>query len=297
MARERKRRGSTRDTTQELQHRLKHWPLQLRQLLFYTLLLLGALTFLLPFLYMASTSIKGPRELYSMNLIPSEPTLEHFRAVFTQIPIGKALFNSIFVYGLQTASVLVFSSIVGYALARLRFFGREFIFNIILLTMMIPGQLLLIPLYILVVRFGWADSFQALIVPGMISAFGIFMFRQNFKTIPQELLDAAHVDGATDLQILFRIIWPLSVPALITVGIFTFMGGWNDFLWPAIVNRDIEVQTLTQMVTLYGIGGQAGGQAGAVMASSLIAVVPMIIIYLVFQRYYLEGIASSGVKG
>lgn len=286
-----------RTLTQELQRRLKHWPEGLRKLLFYTLLLLGALTFLLPFLYMASTSIKGARELHSMNLIPSEPTLDHYRAVFTQIPIGRAMFNSFFVYATQTASVLVFSSMVGYALARMRFFGRDFVFNVILLTMMIPGQLLLIPLYILIVNFGWADSYQALIVPGMVSAFGIFLFRQNFKTIPQELLDAAYIDGATEMQILFRIVWPLSIPSLITVGIFTFMGGWNDFLWPSIVNRDIAYQTLTQMVTLYGIGGQAGGQAGAVMASSLLAVLPMIVIYLVFQRYYLEGIASSGVKG
>lgn len=283
--------------THALQRRLKDWPLVFRQLLFYSLLILGALTFLMPFLYMVSTSLKGVREMHTMNLIPREPTLDHFKAVFTQIPIGRAMFNSFFVYGLQTASVLVFSSIVGYALARLRFFGREFIFNVILLTMMIPGQLLLIPLYILIVQFGWADSYQALIVPGMVSAFGIFLFRQNFKTIPQELIDAAHVDGATELQILFRIVWPLSLPSLITVGIFTFMGGWNDFLWPSIVNRELNVQTLTQMVTLYGIGGQAGGQTGAVMASSLLAVVPMVIVYLVFQRYYLEGIASTGVKG
>lgn len=285
------------DPTQKLQKRLKNWPESMRKLLFYTLLTAGALAFLLPFLYMTSTAFKGPREVFNLSLIPREPTLQNFQAVFTQIPVGRAIFNSIFTYGLQTISVLVFSSVVGYALARLRFFGREFIFNVILLTMMIPGQLLLIPLYILIVNLGWTDSYTALIVPGMVSAFGIFMFRQNFKTIPQELLDAARVDGANDLQILFRIVWPLSVPSLITVGIFTFMGGWNDFLWPSIVNRDIEVQTLTQMVTLYGIGGQAGGQTGAIMASSLIAIVPMIIVYLVFQRYYLEGVASSGVKG
>ncbi len=280
-----------------LERRLEGWPLVARQVLFYGLLGLGALTFLLPFLYMVSTSVKGPQELYGLNLIPQNPTLEHYRAVFTQIPIGRALFNSAFAYGLQTASVLVFSSIVGYALSRLKFFGRDFIFNIILLTMMIPGQLLLIPLYILIVRFGWNDSYQALIVPGMISAFGIFMFRQHFKTIPQDLLDAARVDGASDLTILFRIIWPLSTAVIITVGIFTFMGGWNDFLWPTIVNRELEYQTLTQMVTLYGIGGQAGGQVGSVMAATLIAVLPMIVVYLVFQRYYLEGITSSGVKG
>lgn len=128
------------DPSQTLQRRLENWPLRFRKLLFYTLLALAALTFLLPFLYMASTALKGPREIYGLNLIPQQPTLDNFRAVFTQIPIGRALFNSLFVYGLQTASVLIFSSIVGYALARLKFFGREFIFNVILLTMMIPAS-------------------------------------------------------------------------------------------------------------------------------------------------------------
>lgn len=271
--------------------------LRARQVIFWLLLGVAAFSFVLPFLFMVGTAFKGPRELYSLSLIPSQPTLASFEAVFTQIPIGRALLNSLLVYGTITLSTLVFSSIVGYALSRLEFFGREFIFNVILLTMMIPGQLLLIPLYLLIVRFGWTDSYTALVVPGMMSAFGIFMFRQTFKTIPQDLIDAARIDGASELRILFRILWPLSTPALITVGIFTFMGGWNDFLWPSIVNREQSVMTLTQMVTLYAIGGQAGGQFGAIMASSLLAVLPMIVIYLVFQKWYLQGIVSTGIKG
>lgn len=277
--------------------RFERLGLKSRQLLFWLLLSLGAISFLLPFLFMVGTAFKGPRELYSLNFVPTAPTVENFQAVFTQIPIGRALLNSVFSYGLITVSVLLFSSIVGYALSRLHFFGREFIFNVILLTMMIPGQLVLIPLYLLIVRFGWTDSYQALVVPGMVSAFGIFMFRQSFRTIPQDLIDAARIDGASELRILFTIIWPLSTPALITVGIFTFMGGWNDFLWPAIVIREQSLMTLTQMVTLYAIGGRAGGQFGAVMASSLIGVLPMIVVYLVFQKYYLQGIVSTGIKG
>ena len=277
--------------------RLERLSLRARQALFWGLLVLAAFSFVLPFLYMVSTAFKGPRELFSPNLVPQNPTLDNFNAVLTQIPIGRALFNSVFVYGTITLSTLLFSSVVGYALSRLQFYGREFVFNVILVTMMIPGQLVLIPLYLLIVRFGWTDSYQALIVPGMMSAFGIFMFRQTFKTIPQDLIDAARIDGAGELTILFRILWPLSTPALITVGIFTFMGGWNDFLWPTIVNRDQSLMTLTQMVTIYAIGGQAGGQFGAVMASSLIAVVPMIAVYLIFQKYYLQGIVSTGIKG
>lgn len=268
-----------------------------RRVLFWALLIIGAFSFVVPFLFMISTAFKSPREQLSANLLPSQPTLHNFTAVFNQIPIGQALLNSIFVYGTITASTLIFSSMVGYALSRLEWTGREFVFNIVLLTMMIPGQLLLIPLYLLIVRFGWTDSYQALIVPAMMSTFGIFMFRQTFKTIPQDLIDAARIDGANEFTILFRILWPLSTPTLITVGIFTFMGGWNDFLWPTIVNREQHLMTLTQMVTLYAIGGQAGGQFGAVMASSLIAVLPMIIVYLVFQKWYLQGIVSTGIKG
>ena len=277
--------------------RLERLSIPARQALFWALLLLGAFSFVLPFLFMVSTALKSPREQYGLNLIPSEPTLGNFQAVFTQIPIGRAILNSVFVYGTITVSVLLFSSIVGYALSRLEWRGREFVFNVILLTMMIPGQLLLIPLYLLIVRLGLPDSYAALILPGMMSAFGIFMFRQTFKTIPQDLIDAARIDGASELTILFRILWPVSLPTIVTVGLFTFMGGWNDFLWPAIVNREEGLMTLTQMVTTYAIGGQAGGQFGSVMASSLIGVLPMIVIYMIFQRYYLEGITSTGIKG
>ncbi|WP_276955461.1 carbohydrate ABC transporter permease [Allomeiothermus silvanus] len=268
-----------------------------RRVLFWGLLLLGAMSFIYPFLFMLSTAFKSPREQFRLNLVPTEPTLANFRAVFEQIPISQALLNSVLVYGTITLSVLIFSSIVGYALARLEFRGREFLFNIILLTMMIPGQLLLIPLYLLIVWLGWTDNRLGLIVPGMMSAFGIFMFRQTFKTIPQDLIDAARIDGANELTIIFRILVPVSMPTVITVGIFTFMGGWNDFLWPAIVIREQHLMTLTQMVTLYAIGGQAGGQFGAVMASSLIAVIPMVLVYVVFQKYYLQGLVSSGIKG
>lgn len=268
-----------------------------RRVLFYALLLLGAFSFVLPFLFMTSTAFKPPREVYGLNLIPHHPTTANFKAVFTQIPIGQAVFNSVLTYGTITVSVLLFSSIVGYALSRLEFRGREFIFNVILLTMMIPGQLLLIPLYLLIVRLHLTDNLLGLILPGMMSAFGIFMFRQTFKTVPQDLIDAARMDGASEFVILTRILWPLSLPTIVTVGIFTFMGGWNDFLWPAIVIREQHLMTLTQLVTVYAIGGQAGGQFGAVMASSLLGVLPMVLVFIVFQRYYLQGIVSTGIKG
>lgn len=277
--------------------RLTSLNLPARRVLFYALLLLGAFSFVLPFLFMTSTAFKPPREVYELNLIPHQPTTANFKAVFTQIPIGQAVFNSVLTYGTITVSVLLFSSIVGYALSRLEFRGREFIFNVILLTMMIPGQLLLIPLYLLIVRLHLTDNLLGLILPGMMSAFGIFMFRQTFKTVPQDLIDAARMDGASEFVILTRILWPLSLPTIITVGIFTFMGGWNDFLWPAVVIREQHLMTLTQLVTVYAIGGQAGGQFGAVMASSLLGVLPMVLVFIVFQRYYLQGIVSTGIKG
>ncbi|HNY68204.1 MAG TPA: carbohydrate ABC transporter permease, partial [Bacillota bacterium] len=178
----------------------------------YILLTVAALTFIYPFLWMASASLKPENEIGTLALISKNFSVRGYRAVFRQIPIARALFNSGLVSITATASVLVLSSMVGYALARLRFLGRDSILNLVLLTMMIPGQLLLIPMYILVVRLGWTDSYRALIIPAMISNMGIIVFRQFFRSLPQDLIDAARIDGCSDYRILFQIFWPLSKP-------------------------------------------------------------------------------------
>ena len=267
------------------------------RILFYSLLTVAACTFLYPFMWMILTTFKPEIEVTDLALFPSRWTIQSYLLVFKQIPLGRAFLNSILVSGIVTGSVLVFSSLTGYALARLDFKGRKFIFGVILFTMMLPFQITLIPMYVLIVKFGWVNTYQALIVPAMISAFGILVFRQAFLSIPQALLDSARMDGCSDLRILFQIVWPLSRPTLVTVGIITFMGTWNDVLWPIIVIREQSTMTMPQMVALFAVSGQADGQMGSILAAATLLAVPVIIAYLFFQRYFMESMATSGVKG
>lgn len=263
----------------------------------YLLLFAAALSFIYPFLWMASVSFKPAAEARSMGLLSAHFTLENYRAVFQKIPIGRAFLNSLVVAGVTTASVIFFGSLAGYALSKLRFKGREAVFMIVLLTMMIPGQLTLIPLYTLIVRFGWTDTFPGLIAPTMINAMSILIFRQTFMTVPGELSEAARMEGCGELQILTKIFWPLSKPAMITVGIITFMASWNEVLWPMMVVRKESMMTMPQMLTLFAVGGQAESHWGVEMAAAMILVVPILAAYVFFQKYFIEGIASSGIKG
>lgn len=262
----------------------------------YVLLTLGALSFLYPFFWMLSATIKPVREIFSLNPIPSEVTFEWYRIMLQKIPAIRGLLNSLIVSSVVAASQVVFCSMVGFSLARYRFPGRDFIFGLILFTMVIPGQLTLIPLYLLVTKFGWLDTYWALIVPGMVGGFSIFLFRQFFMTIPQDLIDAARLDGLSDLAILYRIVMPLSKPAVITVAMLSFMGSWNDVLWPIVVIRKWEMMTLPQLITLFQIGGLSGGQVAVQLAATTIMVIPMLVAYMFFQRYFIEGMATTGMK-
>ena len=267
------------------------------RILHYLVLTLGALSFLYPFIWMAIATIRPENEVTSLSLIPSAITLDSYRAVFTKIPIFRAFLNSLLVSSSITASVLIFSSMVGYALCHLQFKGRNALFYIMLFTMMIPFQITLIPTYVLIVKLGWADSYYALIIPYMVSTFGIFLFKQYFQAIPRDLLDAARIDGSGEVDILFRIVWPNALPALVTVGIITFLTTWNEVLWPMIVIRDQHLMTMPQMVTLFAIGGSAEAQQGVILASAMLLAIPVIVVYAFFQRYFIESMATSGVKG
>lgn len=263
----------------------------------YLLLTLFGLTFIYPFLWMISATLKPEIEIQYPNLIPSEISLKSYRNVINTIPIGRAFLNSIFVSVSVTTLVLIFSSSVGYALAHLRFRGKKILFSIMLFTMMIPFQVTLIPMYVLMVKFGWVNTYMALIFPAMISVFGIFLFSQYFKAIPRDLIEAARLDGCNELYIIFKIVWPNSIPALVTVGILTFMNIWNDVLWPIIVIRDQSLMTMPQMVALFATGGQAEAQMGTILASTTMLALPVVILYLIFQRQFIESMASSGIKG
>jgi len=263
----------------------------------YLVLTVAGITFIYPFLWMIAASLKPEIEIGSLGLWSKNFSLESYRLVVQKIPIWRALFNSLFVSSCVTVSVIFFGSIVGYALSRLNFWGRNLILGVILFTMVIPFQITLIPMYILMVKFGWVDTYLSLIVPGMITAFSILLFRQFFLDIPQDLIDAARIDGCNDLTILFRIIWPISKPVIITVGIITFMTSWNDVLWPLIVIRNEKLMTMPQLVTIFAVGGQAEAQLGAMLAAATLLAIPIILVYAFFQRYFIESMATSGLKG
>ena len=268
----------------------------MKKLVFYLLLSLFSFAFLYPFLWMVSASLSEERSITNVTLWPVAFTLDHYIKLFQSIPISGAFLNSIFVATLVTFGVLVFSSMAGYALARHRFKGRNLLFYFLLFTMTLPFQLTLIPNYILMVQFGWTNSFAALIIPGLLNAFAILLFRQHFLSIPQDLIDAARIDGCNELRILFQVLWPVSVPTLITVGIITFMTTWNDVLWPIIVIREEKLMTMPQLVTLFAVGGRSMGQIGMKLASATLLAMPIIIAYLIFQKHFIQSMAASGQK-
>ncbi|MEE9289234.1 MAG: carbohydrate ABC transporter permease [Bacteroidota bacterium] len=267
------------------------------KLLKYTVLVVGLVLFAYPFAWMISGSLKPELEISSLDLWSSNFSLKSYDQVVTKVPIVRAFLNSIIVSASVTASVLLFGSMVGYALSRLKFFGREALYILILFTMTVPFQVTLIPQYILMVKLGWTDSYLGLIAPFTMSAFSVVLFRQFFMGVPQSLIDAARVDGYSDLRILFRIIWPLSRPILITVGILTFMTSWNEVLWPLMIVRERTLMTMPQLVTIFVIGGEAESQLGALLAAATLLALPVIVAYSFFQRYFVESIASTGLKG
>lgn len=268
----------------------------MKKVIIYILLSLFALVFLYPFIWMISASLSEEKNIKDIVLAPVNFTFDHYTKLIDSIPILGSFLNSIVVATAVTVGVLVFSSMVGYALARHKFAGRNLIFYLILFTMTLPFQLTLIPNYILMVKFGWTNSFAALIIPSMLNAFAIVLFRQHFLSIPQDLIDAARIDGCNELRILFQVLWPISVPTLITVGIITFMTSWNEVLWPIIVIRKENLMTMPQLVTLYAVGGRAMAQIGMKLASATMLAMPIIIAYLIFQKYFIQSMASSGLK-
>jgi multiple sugar transport system permease protein len=268
-----------------------------KQTLKYVLLVLGAAVFAYPFLWMISGSLKPELEIGKLSLLSENFSLRSYEQVLTKIPIGRAFVNSLIVSLASTASVIVFGSLVGYALAKLRFAGRTALHLVILFTMMIPMQIVLIPQYILMVKLGWTDSYLGLIAPVLLSAFSIILFRQFFMGIPQALIDAARIDGCSELGIVFRVIWPLSRPVITTVGLLTFMTSWNEVLWPLMVVRDRSLMTMPQIVTLFTIGGEASSQLGSLLAAATLLSLPVIIAYTFFQRYFIESMTSAGIKG
>lgn len=257
-----------------------------------------ALVMLLPLLWLLSTALKSQNEnifQFPPQFLPTEPTLQNFVAVWQQNPFGQYFFNSILVAVLTVGLNLLFCSLAAYPLARLRFKGREVLFSLIVATILIPFQIVMIPLYVLTVQLGLRNSYLGIILPFIASAFGIFLMRQAFLGVPQELEEAARMDGCSELGIWWNVMIASTRPALVTLAIFVFIGSWSDFLWPLIVLDRPEYYTLPLGVAK--LAGSFSLDWRLIAAGSVISIVPVVLFFVVMQRYIVPSESSSGLKG
>lgn len=263
----------------------------------YGVLLLLAASMLIPFLWMISTSFMNDLEIYQFppKLIPSSLNLDNYREALTLLPFDRFFLNSIIMSGAIVIGQLLICSLAAYAFSRLRFPGRDRIFWLYLSTMMIPTIVTMIPLYLLVNSFGWLDTYWALVVPMLNSVWGIFLLRQFFLTLPTELEDAARIDGASSWMIYWRIILPLSKPALATLAIFSFMSSWKEFLWPLIATNSMEMRPVEVGIAMFHYSHLT--QWSYQMAAAVVVMIPIIVVFFFTQRYFIKGIALTGIKG
>lgn len=269
-----------------------------RNIWMYGLLGIVAIVMLFPLLWLLSTAFKSPSEdifQFPPQLLPSQPTFNNFVRVWQTNPFGRYLFNSTLIAVITVGLNLLFCALAAYPLARLEFRGREIIFTAIVTTIMIPFQIVMIPLYILTVQMGMKNSYLGIIFPAIASAFGIFLLRQAFQGVPKELEEAARIDGCSELGIWWNIMIPAVRPALVTLAIFVFIGSWSDFLWPLIVIDRPEFYTLPLGVAM--LAGTFSLDWRLIAAGSVISIAPILILFLFLQRYIVPTDAGSGVKG
>jgi multiple sugar transport system permease protein len=227
-------------------------------------------------------------------LVPESPTFEHYRILFSRLNLARYLLNSTLIATVVTASSLLINSLAGYAFAKLRFTGRDRLFRLLLASMVIPAQVAMLPLFLMLKEMGLVNTYGGVIVPGMASIFGIFLIRQYALSIPDSLLDAARIDGAGEFRIYRTLVLPLCKPILVTLAIFTFLGAWNDFLWPLIILADNDLYTLP--VALANLLGEHVQDTELMMAGSVLTVLPVVVLFLVLQKYYIEGLTLGSVK-
>jgi multiple sugar transport system permease protein len=263
----------------------------------YTALVIGAIIALLPMLWMVSASFMASGEAgsYPPRLLPRAPTLEHYRNLFTRLQLGRYLLNSTIIALAVTGISLIVNSMAGYAFAKLRFRGRDGTFRLLAAGLVVPVQVAMLPLFLLLKELGMINTYWGVIIPGMASIFGIFLIRQYAIAIPDDLLDAARVDGASELRIYRSIVLPTIVPILATLAIWTFLSTWNDFMWPLIVLSDETRWTLP--VALANLSGEHVQDIELMMAGSVLTVMPVMLVFLFLQRYYIQGVTAGSVKG
>ena len=262
-----------------------------------TLLVLLAVVSLAPLLWMLSVSFMATGEAgaFPPPLLPAAATLDNYRELFVRAGMGRFLFNSFLIATCVMLLSLLFNTLAGYAFAKLRFRGRDRTFQTLLAALVIPGQVAMMPLFLMLKQLGLVNTYLGAIIPGMAAIFGIFLVRQYARSIPDELLEAARIDGASELRIFFQIVLPALKPILVTLAIFSFLAAWNDFMWPLIVLSDESLQTLP--VALASLSREHVMDYELMMAGSVVTVVPVLLLFLVLQRYYIQGLLLGSVKG
>ncbi|MFN8379824.1 MAG: carbohydrate ABC transporter permease [Anaerolineae bacterium] len=264
----------------------------------YAVLIAVSAFMLLPFVWMVSTSLKTPEQVFSVpvQLIPEHPTLINYQYLLQEKNLLRILLNTIFLAGVSTGLRLFFCSLGGFAFAKYKFPGRGFLFAFVLATMLIPGAVTLVPVYIIMRNLSLIDTLWALIIPGAANAFGIFFMRQYIMAIHDELLDAARIDGATEFAIYRRIIVPMITPGLIGIGLIFFMGAWNDYFGPLVYLKSPENFTLPLAIASFQ-GASGLTNFNGQMAMAVISIIPLLIIFLIFQNRFVDGISAGAVKG
>jgi multiple sugar transport system permease protein len=268
-----------------------------QRIILYTLLITGAILSLVPIIWMVSASLMptGEASTFPPRLFPSTVTFSHYYDLFTRLSLGRYLFNSAFIAIVVTGLSLIINAMAGYAFAKLRFRGRDQVFRTLSAALVLPVQVSMLPLFLLLKNMGLVNTYWGVIIPGLASIFGIFLIRQYAISIPDEMLDAARVDGASEMRIFWSIVIPGILPILATLAIWTFLATWNDFMWPLIVLSDESHYTLP--VALANLAGEHVQDTELMMAGSVITVIPVMLVFLFLQRYYIQGVMAGSVKG
>ncbi|KLN36404.1 carbohydrate ABC transporter permease [Cellulosimicrobium cellulans] len=263
----------------------------------YAALVVGLLLTLMPFIWMALGSFKTQGELLQRPITwwPQNPTLDNYERWLSQLNYGQYFTNSIVVAVVVVLGNIIFCSMVGYALAKMQFPGKKVLFALVMLTLMVPGVVTLVPMFVLVSNMGLVNTYPALILPFLAGPLGVFLMRQFMLGIPDALIEAARIDGAGEFRVFFRIVLPQCGPPLATLSILTFLGSWNNFLWPLVVAQTENMYTLPVALSLYSVGSN-GTYYGLLMAGSVLVVTPILILFLFLQRYFVQGIAMTGIK-
>jgi multiple sugar transport system permease protein len=260
------------------------------------LLLAGATITLFPLVWMVSVSLMSPGEAstFPPPLLPGRPSFANYRELFAHVGMGRYLVNSVMLTTAVTLASLLFNVAAGYAFAKLQFAGRDRIFRLLLAALVIPSQVAMVPLFLLLKQLGLVNSYGGVIVPAMASIFGIFVVRQYALSVPDDMLEAARIDGASELRIFRSVIVPVLRPIIVTLAVFTSLGAWNDFMWPLIVLGDNELYTLP--VALASLSREHVQDNEMMMAGSVLTILPVLLVFLVLQRYYIQGLMLGSVK-